>query len=349
MIRTSFLRTAVVCSLFAAWLAGVTIASQRSASSMAKAATRFMEALTPEQRQKAVMTMAADDRLHWNFIPTSMFPRNGLPIKEMTEPQRKLAHELLRSGLSQRGYVAATTIMDLENVLKVIEAGRSNSPVRDQELYFFTIFGTPGDKGAWGWRVEGHHISLHFTISNGSAVASSPTFLGSNPAVVLDGDKKGVRALGVLQDAGRAMVTALDDTQKTTAIINTVAPTEIVTNTKVQIDPLSPPGIAAAAMTPAQRDLLQKLIEAYTSEMAEDTASERLAEIRKAGIEKVHFAWAGETEPGKKHYYRVQGPTFLIEFDNTQNDGNHIHSVWRDFDSDFGRDLLREHVAAVPH
>ena len=348
MRRSASARLLMTAALAAVWLAGVTIASQRSASAMMTAATRFLDGLSPEQRKRATYPIDSDETVRWNFIPTSMFPRNGLPIKDMTEPQRKLALDLLRAGLSQKGYLTATSIMDLENVLKAIEAG-TNSPVRDPELYFFTVFGTPGPKAAWGWRVEGHHVSLHFTIANGAAVASTPTFFGSNPARVLEGDKKGLRVLGALEDAGRSLVTALDDTQRATAVINTVAPNEIVTRTTVKIDPLSPAGLMATAMTPAQRDLLMKLIEVYTSEMSEDTAQERLQEIQKAGLEKIGFAWAGEIEVGKKHYYRVQGPTFLIEYDNTQNDGNHIHSVWRDFDSDFGRDLLAEHLKAVAH
>jgi hypothetical protein len=344
-------RTVIACGLAVAWLAGATVASQRSASAMAAAANKFLEGLTPEQRQQATFPIDAEERMRWNFIPTSMFPRKGVPIKEMNEGQRKLALGLLEAGLSQRGYLAATSIMQLEIVLKAVEAasGRPNTPVRDPEMYFFTVFGTPAPKGVWGWRVEGHHVSLHFTIANGNAVASSPSFFGANPAEVRDGPQKGQRILAAEEDAARALLTSLDDKQRPSAVINNVAPNDIVTMTTLKIDPLSPEGLAAAAMTPTQRELLMQLIEVYTSKMAADTAAERLATLKKAGVEKIAFAWAGETEPGKKHYYRIQGPTFLVELDNTQNDGNHIHSVWRDFNGDFGRDLLREHVQAVPH
>jgi hypothetical protein len=351
MTRLTWSRAAVGVALLIAWFTGATIASQRSSAAMATAATRFLDGLSAEQRTQATFPMESEERLRWHFIPTNTFPRKGVPIKEMTEPQRKLAHDLLRSALSQRGHMTATAIMDLETTLKAIEdAAGGGRNVRDPELYFFTIFGTPSAKGVWGWRVEGHHMSLHFTIAKGSAVASTPTFFGANPSEVrVEGPKKGLRILGAQEDAARALLAAFDDGQRAAATFNGVAPNDIVTTNKVDIAPLSPPGVAGAAMTSAQRDLLLALIETYTSQMAADIAADRMSRIRQAGLEKVAFAWAGETERGRKHYYRVQGPTFLIEYDNTQNDGNHIHLVWRDFNGDFGRDLLREHVQSVAH
>jgi hypothetical protein len=354
-------RLAVAAALIAAGLTGAAVASQRTASAMSKATLALLDSLTPEQRQKIAMPLDAADRTRWNFIPTNMFPRQGLPLKEMSEPQQKLAQDLLRTVLSQRGYqVTAAVMNDLEAILRDTEAanrakaeaagrGGRGGQVRDPQLYYFSVFGTPGPKGAWGLRVEGHHISLHFTVANGQAVAAAPTFWGTNPAEVREGPKQGFRALDREQDAGRALVTALDDTQKKTAIFAETAPNDILTMTSVTIDPLNPPGIAASAMTPAQRKLLTQLIDVYTSMMAPDIAAERQDEIKKGGLDKITFAWAGPVEPGKQHYYRVQGPSFLIEFDNTQNNGNHIHSVWRDFESDFGRDLLREHLTAVKH
>jgi hypothetical protein len=342
----------------AALAAGSMVAATRSSSAMAEAATRLLSSLTPEQRQQAVFSFAADERLHWHFIPTEMFPRKGLLIRSMTEPQRALARDLLKTGLSQRGYLTATSIMDLETVLKALEAAqRAAGPQpprgqvleRDPEKYFVSIFGTPSAKDTWGWRVEGHHVSLHFTVVNGSLVASSPSFFGSNPAQVREGPKKGLRILGAEEDAARALLQSLDAAQRSKAIINAAAPGDMVTMANVEITPLSPSGLAAGEMTAAQRDLLLRLLDVYIGTMATDIAEDRLARARKAGVEKIGFAWAGETERGKKHYYRVQGPTFLIEYDNTQNDGNHIHSVWRDFNGDFGRDLLREHLRSVAH
>jgi hypothetical protein len=341
------------------FIGGMILASERSASSMAGAATAFLGSLSAEQRQQAAFAFESNERMKWHFIPTDMFPRNGLTIKTMTEPQRKLAMALLRTGLSQRGYMTATQIMDLENVLRDLEEaqraaapagrGRGQVLVRDAERYFFSVFGAPSPKGAWGWRVEGHHISLHFTVVNGSLVSGTPTFFGVNPAEVRSGPKTGLRILGDSEDAARALLMSLDAPRRAKAVINAVAPTDILTMNQLPIKPLESTGIPASELAPNQRDLLMKLVESYASQMTEDVAADRLDRIRKAGVEKIVFAWAGEAERGKKHYYRVQGPTFLIEHDNTQNDGNHVHSVWRDFDGDFGRDLLREHLAGTAH
>jgi hypothetical protein len=348
MKSATYVRLALAATLCAAWAAGLTSASERSASSMANAANKFLEGLSPELRQQATFPVNSEELTRWHYVPAQQFPRNGVPIRAMNEAQRALAHELLKTGLSQRGYTQATTIMvDLETILKAIENG---SAMRDPEQYCFSIFGTPAAKGVWGWRVNGHHLSLHFNVGNGSVVASAPTFFGSNPAEVrVEGPKKGLRVLGDREDTARALMEALDAAERTTATIAAVAPNDIVTRTAAKVDPLSPTGLGASSMTPKQRELLMAVIETYTSSMAADIASERLAELRKAGLEKIAFAWAGETERGKKHYYRIQGPTFLIEYDNTQNDGNHVHSVWRDFYGDFGRDLLREHVQGVQH
>ena len=347
MRRIASPRVMVAIGLLAALAAGAVVSAQRAQSGMATAATRFLDSLTPEQRKQATFAFESDERLRWNFIPDETFPRNGLPLKAMTEPQRKAAHDLLRSGLSDRGYQTYTAIIQLENILRAVEGGVKMA--RDQDAYRFSVFGTPVAKGTWGWRVEGHHVSLHFSVVNGTAIASTPSFAGSNPAEVRDGAEKGKRVLGLLEDSGRALVTALDATQRTTAVFNTTAPNEILTGNRLDIDPLSPAGLKASAMTPAQRDLLMKVVDAYAGLMTADVAADRLAKIKAAGVENVAFAWAGPVERGERHYYRVQGPTFLVEFDNTQNNGNHVHSIWRDFKGDFGRDLLREHLKVARH
>ena len=343
-------RVAVASVLLALGLAGTLIGSQRTASNMTTAANKFLEGLTPEQRQQAKLPIDSDDLTRWHYVPVNQFPRKGLAIKDMNESQRKLAHDLLRTGLSQRGYKEAAAIMELETVLKAIEsAGGRGGMNRDPDLYFFTIFGNPSAKEPWGWRVNGHHLAVYFIVGNSTTVASAPTFFGTNPAEVREGPQQGLRIQAMEQDAGRALVNALDETQRKTAVLDATAPNDILTTTAAKVDPLSPIGLTASAMTPAQRDLLMKLIDAYTSQMTDDLAADRMARIKKAGADKIGFAWAGPIEPGQKHYYRVQGPTFLIEFDNTQNNGNHIHSVWRDFAGDYGRDLLREHLSAVKH
>jgi hypothetical protein len=341
----------VLVALVLAVFSAVVVTAQRTptaAGAMSTAATRLLDSLTPDQRKQATYPLESDEYLHWNFIPDEAFPRNGLPLKAMTDPQQKLAHELLKSGLSDRGYQTYTSIIALENILRVVEGGRGDgrgqAMARDASAYRFTVFGQPSTTGVWGWRVEGHHVSLHFLVNKGAIAASTPSFAGSNPAEVQDGADKGKRVLAMLEDSGRTLVTALDEKQRTTAIINTTAPNEIVTTNQLDIKVLSPDGLRASAMTAAQRDLLTKVIDSYAGLMAPDVAAQRMARIKAAGIENIGFAWAGPVERGQRHYYRVQGPTFLIEFDNTQNNGNHVHSIWRDFNGDFGRDLLREHI-----
>jgi len=329
----------------------MTTSTERSPARMASAATRFLESLTPEQRRQASFAFADSERTHWHFIPTELFARNGLTIGQMNPDQQRRAHALLESGLSQRAYLTATQIMALESVLAALEAEQAPPRrfLRDPERYFFSIFGTASTRTTWGWRVEGHHMSLHFTVVTGTLVAGAPTFLGSNPAAVRAGPKQGTRVLALQEDAARALLESLDASQRARALIDSTAPNDIVTLANVRIDPLSPVGIPASALTAGQRTLLSALVDAYAGLMADDIAADRVARIEQAGWDNVAFAWAGALERGRKHYYRVQGPTFLIEYDNTQNAANHIHSVWRDFHGDFGVDLLREHVTGMPH
>jgi hypothetical protein len=353
VLRAPRFVVAILC--FAALLTGALVAAERSARAMAEAGTAFVNSLTPEQRTRATFAFASDQRTRWNFIPTEAFPRQGLLVSDMTGAQRTATHNLLKAGLSQRGYMTATAIMELEGILGAIEQGARDAGRqaegfrRDPVKYFVSVFGTPSTSQTWGWRVEGHHVSLHYTVVNGRLVASTPTMFGSNPAEVKDGPKRGLRILAAEEDTARDLLMALDATQRTTATIQDAALNEIVTTNKLDISPLSPVGLPSSAMSARQRDLLMKVIDVYAGFMADDIAADRLAALRKAGVEKVTFAWAGGVERGVKHYYRIQGPTFLIEYDNAQNDGNHIHSVWRDFAGDFGRDLLREHLASNAH
>ena len=304
---------------------------------MARAADAFLAALTPEQRKKAVYEMTDDERLNWHFVPK---PRNGLPLKEMTAEQRPLAHAFLKTALSRRGYDDATGIIDLENVLRAIE-GRPE--VRDPELYYFTVFGKPDPKGTWGWRMEGHHLSLNFTIVEGRPAAADPSFLGANPGKVLQGPKQGTRVLAEEEDMGRALVKSLSAEQQKEAVISDQAPDEVVTGANRKAEIGEPKGLAFSKMTDPQKEALSSLIEFYAHRLREELAERDLAEIKEAGHDAIRFAWAGGLELGQRHYYRVHGPTFLIEYDNTQNDANHVHTVWRDLRNDFGGDLLREH------
>jgi len=350
MSRLTALRLTVIVSMLAIFTGSVIVASQNSAAAMAKNANAFLDSLSAEQKAKAALPFEGEERLRWHFIPNEMFPRKGLMIKDMNESQRRLAHDLLRSGLSARGYTKVTSIIELEDILKVIEAGGRFA--RNKDEYLFSVFGTPGAKGNWGWRVEGHHISLRFAVVDGAVkgdVSSSPMFLGTNPAEVQDGVKKGLRVLAEEEDAARALLASLPADLMMQAIANAVAPNDILTMNKNDITPLPDQGVTYSALPAKQQALLVRLIEVYTSNMEADLAAARMTRLRNAGLDTIRFAWLGETEKGKKHYYSVQGPTFLIEYDNTQNNGNHIHSVWRDFNGDFGRDVLRDHLKAVAH
>jgi len=322
-------------------------APARAAREMAQAAGNLWVALTPEQQKKAGFDFESAQRFDWHFVPR---PRQGLPWKEMTPSQSALAHALLASGLSQRGYVKAETIMSLEQVLHEIEQGKGAA--RDAGLYFFTIFGDPGSKDArkpWGWRVEGHHLALNFTIAGDSGSAAGPTFMGSNPAEVRSGPRKGLRVLGVEEDLARQLVKSLDEGQKKKAILSPDAPKDILSFNARSAKPLKPDGLTAGEMTSGQKEQLTRLIASYAERLRPELSAQDLAKVLKAGIDRVGFAWAGDVEPGRPHYYRVQGPTFLLEYDNTQNNANHVHSVWRDFENDFGEDLLRRHYETHPH
>jgi len=310
---------------------------------MVAAANNFLAALTPEQRAKAVFEMKHEERQNWDFVPRA---RSGLPIKEMTQAQRLLGQALLNSGLSQRGYAKATTIMSLEQILFDLENQR---PIRDPELYFVTIFGTPSTTEPWGWRFEGHHLSVNFTVAGHQVQAHSPSFFGSNPAEVRQSPRQGLRVLAQEEDLGYRLARSLTDEQKRTAIFNETAPRDIVTGKRHKVSTLSPEGLPAARMNPDQRQTLEELVREFAHRFRVELADDDLKKIEAAGWDKVCFAWAGGLEPGQGHYFRVQGPTFLIEFDNTQGNANHIHSVWRDFANDFGEDLLRKHYEQAPH
>jgi hypothetical protein len=315
---------------------------------MADAATAFLADLNTDQRSKATFKFEDDSRFEFRYTPRA---RTGLPLKEMSEAQRAKAHALLKSGLSMRGYTNATDIIALENVLRAIEPPRKgpNAIVRDPELYFVSIYGEPNGKSPWGWKFEGHHISVNFTLVDGKPIVFAPSFFGSNPATVRDGPQAGKRALRDEEESGRALLAAFTDEQKKKVIFDEQAPREMLTAENRDAKMLDSVGISYAEMTPGQRRLLEKVLDAYLGRVAPELAKARLESLQKAGMDKITFGWAGTTQVGGPHYYRVQGPTFVIEYDNVQNNANHIHSVWRDFAGDFGRDILREHYKTYPH
>lgn len=312
--------------------------ASKAAAEMAEAASKFWASLSPDLQAKASFEMKDAERLNWHFIPRA---RKGLPLKEMNESQRKLAHALLSSGLSAAGHERARQIMSLEDVLFEMEGPASRSR-RDPQLYFFSIFGKPDAKGTWAWRVEGHHLSLNFTISGGKAVAVTPFFFGANPFHVKSGPLKGLRAIGESEDLGRALVKALDEEKRKLAVITAQAPKDIVMVPGVK-KWIEPTGLSAGKLAADQAALLKKLVGFYAHSHRGELAEQELAKIEKAGWDKLTFSWAGEIEPGQPHYYRVQGPTFLLEYDNVQNGANHAHTVWHDPENNFGENILKAH------
>jgi hypothetical protein len=308
-----------------------------SAPIMVETAKAFLASLTPEQAAKAVIPFQDDERLNWHFIPKE---RKGLPLKDMMPYQKHLAHALLSAGLSQRGYVKASTIMSLEDVLRILE--NDSGVRRNPEGYFFSVFGEPSETGTWGYRVEGHHVSQNFTLVNGK-IAGSPSFFGSNPAEVKQGPRKGLRVLAHEEDFARDLLKSLSAEQKGVAIVDKTAYKDIFTmaSRKAALEG-QPNGLSASKMNQKQRELLQTLLDEYAYNMPDQLAQAREDQIKKAGTN-LYFAWAGVEERGGPHYYRIQAPTFLIEYDNTQNEANHVHSVWRDYEGDFGLDLLKQH------
>jgi len=303
---------------------------------MAESAARFLSALDDSQKTQATFGFDDPERLNWHFIPR---PRKGLPIKAMSPAQRALAFGLIQTGLGGSGYLKATTIMSLEAILKDLEQGRG--PARDPELYFLSIFGTPSESGRWGWRVEGHHLSLNFTLEKGAIVSATPAFFGSNPGEVRQGPRQGLRTLADLEDRALRLLQALTDDQKKVAITAEKAPADIRAANTPQPPTEAAEGIAYGQLDDVQKPMLQALVEAYAADMTPEVASAWLDEIKKVGPENVRFSWTGAPDRNSGHAYKVQGPTFLVEFNNTQNNANHVHAVWRNMLGDFALPMAR--------
>ena len=364
-------------------------AAQQTVQRMGEAAANFLAGLSTDQRAKARLDFADQvERTTWHYTPT---PRQGLPFTEMDRQQQRLAQRLIMAGLSREGYNVATTIMGIETLLDAKEGFRSDLWWRDSRLYYVTVFGEPDGQKPWGWRFEGHHISLNFTIVGGQIVSPTPTFFGSNPASSPLMGGQTLRPLAGIEDLARQLMHELSAEQQATALLTTIAPPDIVTLNRpavvagslpaktpgiddtlavasqfrtmerlIQERDITPAeleavrlngakGIAAAQMSASQRQILQALIGDYIHRMPDELAEIEMNKLKEQGMEQIHFAWAGGLERGEGHYYRLQGARFLVEYDNTQNDANHIHSVWRDAQSDFGADLITQHYQTSHH
>jgi uncharacterized protein DUF3500 len=316
--------------------------SAHAASAMALAGETFLKSLSPEKRELANLPFENEQRQDWDYVPR---PRKGISYKQLDQEQIQLASALLHAGLSQQGFQNVSAIRSLETILREIEGASE----RDPELYYFRIFGAPNSSKPWAWSMEGHHISLNYTLLDSSTVASTPMFLGAHPAEVQHGSRKGQRTLSSEEDTARKLLKSLDEKQRAQAIVSQSAPSDILSGNSRKVDPIKPAGLQAFSLSGQQKDILMSLLKEYAGNMAPDIAAARMEKLRAAGFNNIHFAWAGGFEHGQPHYYRIQGPSFLVEYDNIQDDANHIHSVWRDFHGDFGADLLAEHYRTARH
>ncbi len=320
-----------------------TVVAQSPSDAMVVAANAFLASLTAEERAEAALSFDTPLRRDWHNIPKE--DRKGVEFGELNADQQKLALALLRSALSDIGYKKATRIMSLENNLREGEKNVAGAPLRDPERYFITIFGEPADKGTWGWSFEGHHFSQNFVVHDGKVVGDTPSFWGANPATVKifieGGPEVGTRTLAQEEQLAFDLLASLDASQRAAAIVADKAPADYRGPGQPEPPRSAPEGIQASKLTEAQREKLQALLAEYCNNLAPELAAARLAEIEAVGVDRLHFAWLGATEPGVGHAYRIQGPTFLLELVNIQSDpagnpANHIHSVWRSLNHDFG-------------
>jgi len=305
----------------------------------------FLKSLDEEQKSLTQFPFDHLSRYNWHFLPGAMWPRVGIQLHDLRPSQKELLFELLSVYLSETGYTKTRKIIDLENVLAEIEG---NTNFRDPNKYYTAFYGNPARDKLWSWSFEGHHISLNFTILQ-NKISMAPRFMGANPAIIKEGKRKGERTLAKEEDFGFELINALSNEQKQKTIFQKTSFVEIVTATSTEVGPLKPAGIKMKDLNVDQQIILMDLINEYISTMPAELAKKRMRNLQEEELDEIRFGWAGSTERNKPHYYRVQGKTFLIEFDNFQNNANHIHLVWRDFDGDFGRDLIKEHYQKSDH
>lgn len=313
------------------------------AQEMVTAARQFLRSLDSAQRLEAMYPFDGTERYNFHFFPID--DRKGVPLRELNADQRRALFRLLHTGLSERTVRKTDAIRELDNVLKVLEHRKPDDHYRDPEKYFLAVFGIPGPHTIWGWRFEGHHVSFTFAAENGKLVSGTPGFLGANPAVVQEGPNKGEEVLKDETAMGYELLHAFTPAQMQQVRVDTAAPGDIITfiNRKAMI--AHPAGMLYAAMTDTQKQLLLRMLRLYIERYTRLFADQMLKEIQAAGLDNLRFAWAGDTAEGigHPHYYRIQGPTIIIEYDNTQNNANHVHTVIRDLKNDFGDELLEHY------
>lgn len=311
-------------------------------SQMTEACSNFLNSLNSDQKAKTVYSYLDGERIFWYYPPLN---RHGLPLREMDAKQRQLAYAVMASGLTDKSYEQAKLIIEHENILGPLEVEQDKVTfLRDTERYYFTIFGEPGGSDPWGWRVEGHHVCLNYSIWNDKVIAVTPFFFGANPAEVRKGPKNGLRILGDREDLAFELMESLDAGQQSKAIIYDEAPLDILTYNSSKVSLPREEGLPASRMSGTQQEMLMALVTLYVSQVRSDVAQERLDAFKTDGIDGIHLAWAGPVDKSKAHYYRLHGGDFLVEFDNRQDGANHIHSVYRDVENDFASDVLRQHL-----
>jgi hypothetical protein len=301
------------------------------------AASSLLKALPESKRSQAQLPFESAERMDWNYVPMK---RAGVPLADLDASQKTLVDSLLSTALSPQALDTAKGIIQHELILREIEGG---APRRDPGLYYTVVFGEPGPRAPWAWRFEGHHLSVNATNVEGQRQVVAPLFMGSNPARVASGPKAGLRLLAAEEDVARSLIQMFPGERRARAMLSDDAFSDIVTRNDPKVRSLEMEGLAANDMTEPEQKQLRKLLDVYANRLTESAARDQLSRIERAGFGKLHFGWAGSSEPGKPHYYRIHGPTVLIEYDNTQNNANHIHTVWRDLERDFGGDLLRTH------
>jgi hypothetical protein len=325
----------------------VTSDKGNAARRIADAAGRWLETLDPAQRGRATFPFDSDERFAWDYRPGD---RRGLALGDMSPGQRDAALAVLDAGLSERGAREVRAVVALEPILGELErqAGRGNWIRRDPGLYWFGIFGDPGAATPWSWRVGGHHVAIQTTVAAGEVIGTAPSFLGANPATVPSGPHAGSRAIDGEERLARALLGSLTPAQRQLAVVDPVAPPDILSGNGRRADLREvPAGIRADQLDEGQRAGLEMLIRHYLERAAPEVAAVDWTQVQDAGLDPVTFAWAGPDAPDQGHYYAVRGPSLLIEYDNTQDRANHIHSVWRDPANDWGEDLLRAHYATA--
>jgi hypothetical protein len=330
----------IICGFLFALTTSVCFTSE--GQELAETATSFVKLLSPELLEKASFPIESDERTDWTFVPRA---RQGVAFKQLNAQQREAALKLLRESLSQQGYTKATQIMAHELILRELEGRGPDDTYRDPENYYVSIFGTPSKEKPWGWRLEGHHVALNFFSIDGVLVSSTPSGFGSNPATVPRGPQEGKQILKLETDLGFQLVNSFSDDQLKIVKFSDTAPREMFTLAEREATPLEPKGLSYSDMTSAQQKMLLSLLDVYVKNYAFGFSNRLMKKIQDAGIENLSFAWAGSMQPGAGHYYRIQGPMLLIEYDNTQTNANHVHTAVRDLTDDFAYDILKEHYA----